>query len=127
LDWLKEQLGELEPEVTVAATLERESIAFELRPIALVAFERNIEYQMSENLKQAGGNQALEVPVKIEARLMQPAHVYDLRAGTYLGLTNRFISPWMLFSLLCSRCFQKKCDPIQCWKDWRENCNAISG
>jgi len=55
----------------------------------LVAFERNIEYQMSENLKQAGGDQALEVPVKIEARLRQQAHVYDLRAGTYLGLTNR--------------------------------------
>jgi Beta-galactosidase len=89
LDWLKEQLGELEPEVTVAANTRTRIHRFRIKADRLVAFERNIEYQMSENLKQAGGNQALEVPVKIEARLRQPAHVYDLRAGTYLGLTNR--------------------------------------
>ena len=52
----------------------------------LVAFERNIDYQMSEELKQAGGNEALEKPVGIEVKLTKAAHVYDLRTQKYLGL-----------------------------------------
>jgi len=89
LNWMKEQLRELEPEFTVAANTGTRIHRFRIKTDRLVAFERNIEYQMSENLKQAGGNQALEVPVKTEAALRQPSHVYDLQAGTYLGLTNR--------------------------------------
>jgi hypothetical protein len=70
----------------------------------LVAFERNIDYQMSEELKQAGGNESLEKPVELEAVLAQPAHVYDLRAQTYLGRTDRIgfrLDPWQpaLFAL----------------------------
>ena len=56
----------------------------------LVAFERNIDYQMSEDLKQAGGDEAVEAPVKLEAKLTQAAHVYDLRTERYLGYGERF-------------------------------------
>jgi hypothetical protein len=60
---------------------------------------------MSEDLKQAGGNEALEQPVETEATLAQPAHVYDLRAHRYLGWSNRIVfrlDPWQpsLFALL---------------------------
>jgi hypothetical protein len=59
---------------------------------------------MSEDLKQAGGNEALEKPVEVEARLAQSAHVYDLRTQKYLGHTDHFtftIDPWQpsLFAL----------------------------
>jgi len=55
-------------------------------------------------LKQAGGNEALEKPVELEAALARPAHVYDLRAQTYLGHTDRIrfrLDPWQpaLFAL----------------------------
>jgi hypothetical protein len=63
----------------------------------LVVFERNIAYQMSEELKQAGGNEALEKAVELEATLSQPAHAYDLRTQRYLGLTGRLrfsLDPW---------------------------------
>jgi hypothetical protein len=71
----------------------------------LVAFERLIDYRMSEDLKQAGGNDALEKPVEVEAALPQPMHVYDLRAQRYLGHTDRLyftLDPWQpsLFGIL---------------------------
>ena len=60
---------------------------------------------MSEDLKQAGGNQALETPVPLEAFLSEAAEIYDLRSGAYLGHTNRIrftLDPWQpsLFALL---------------------------
>lgn len=71
----------------------------------LLAFERNINYHMSEDLKQAGGNEALEKPVELEATLAQGGHLYDLRTQRYLGQTSRFtfrLDPWRpsLFALL---------------------------
>ncbi|HXU77797.1 MAG TPA: beta-galactosidase, partial [Methylomirabilota bacterium] len=63
----------------------------------LLAFERNIDYHMSEDLKQAGGNESLERPIEIEATLPETAHWYDLNAATYLGHTNRLrfvVDPW---------------------------------
>ena len=36
---------------------------------------------MSEDLKQRGGNEALEKPVIFDAQLAAPAHAYDLRSG----------------------------------------------
>ena len=79
----------------------------------LLAFERNIDYHMSEDLKQAGGNEALETPVALEARLAQPTHVYDLRAGKYLGQTDRIafqLDPWQpsLFALLPERVAEER-------------------
>ena len=73
-------------------------------PARLLAFERNIDYHMSEELKQAGGNEALEKPIDLAAKLGAPAHVYDLRTGKYLGLTDTIpftLDPWRpsLFAL----------------------------
>ena len=70
----------------------------------LVAVERNINYHMSEDLKQAGGNEALEKTQELELTLRSPSHVYDLRAQSYLGKTDRIrftLSPWQpsLFAL----------------------------
>lgn len=70
----------------------------------LVAFERNIEYKMREELAQAGGNEALERPARFQARLAQPAHVTDLRTGRRLGRTDLIdveLDPWQpsLFAL----------------------------
>ena len=69
-----------------------------------MAFERNIDYLMSEELKQAGGNEVLEKPIEIEANLARPAHIYDLRSGKHLGRSDRvrfMLDPWepSLFAL----------------------------
>lgn len=70
-----------------------------------LAFERNINYQMSEELKQAGGNELLEQPIELDARLSQAWHLYDLREQRYLGQADhiRFkLDPWQpsLFALM---------------------------
>ena len=74
----------------------------------LLAFERNLNYQMSEELKQAGGNEPLETPVEITARLAAAGHVYNLRSGHYLGQTNQItfrLDPWQpsLFAIRAQR------------------------
>ena len=81
---------------------------FHLGDARLLAFERNVDYHMSEDLNQAGGNEALEKPVTFEAKLAGKAHVYDLRAKKYLGETDRVavdLEPWRpsLFALLPDR------------------------
>jgi hypothetical protein len=63
---------------------------------------------MSEALKQAGGNEALEKPIDLVAQMVLPAHVYDLRTQRYLGRTDRIsftLDPWQpsLFALLPQR------------------------
>ncbi len=78
---------------------------FQLGAARLLAFERNINYQMSEDLKQAGGNESLEKPVDLEAELPEAAHVHDLRTGRYLGHLKRIafhLDSWRpsLFALL---------------------------
>ena len=78
---------------------------YRLGPSRLVALERNIVWQMGEDLKQHGGNTALERPVSFEAKLATPAHAYDLRTGKYLGRVDRLpveLDPWQpsLFALL---------------------------
>lgn len=78
---------------------------FKLGGARLVAFERNPDYHMSEDLKQAGGNEPLEKVIDLDAKLAQPAHAYDLRTGRYLGRTDRLrftLDPWQpsLFALL---------------------------
>jgi Beta-galactosidase len=71
----------------------------------LVAFERNVHYHTSEDLKQRGGNEALERPIELEATFARMAYVYDLRAKKYLGQTDHIsfrLDPWQpsLFALL---------------------------
>jgi hypothetical protein len=70
----------------------------------LLAFERNVEYAMSESLQQAGGNEALEKPVQVQVNLPIAAPVYDLNTQTYLGRIQHLqfiVDPWRpsLFAL----------------------------
>jgi hypothetical protein len=81
---------------------------FPLGKATLIAIERNIDYHMSEELKQAGGNEALEKPVDLLARLYvyaYPAHIYDLRTERNVGQGKSWcftLDPWQpsLFALL---------------------------
>lgn len=91
--------------VTVPPEMHARIHRYRLGAARLVAFERNIVYHMSEDLKQAGGNEALEQPVEFVARLDAPAHVYDLRMQRYLGHTDRItvaLDAWQpsLYALL---------------------------
>ena len=88
LDWLGRQLKPLPQTVSVPARSGARVHRFTVARGELIAFERNITYQMSEELKQAGGNEALEKAVELEVTLPAPAHVYDLRTQTYLGKTD---------------------------------------
>jgi hypothetical protein len=106
--WIAQALGPLAPEVSVPLESRSRVHRFRLGPARLLAFERNISYQMSEDLKQAGGNESLEKPVEMEARLASTAHVYDLRTQGYVGRTDRLrftLDPWQpsLFALLPER------------------------
>ncbi|MEA3210438.1 MAG: hypothetical protein QOE70_3495 [Chthoniobacter sp.] len=70
---------------------------YKLGNARLLAFERNIVWQMGDDLKQKGGNEALEKPVQFDAQLAAPAHVYDLRSGKYLGHRANItvdLDPW---------------------------------
>ena len=63
----------------------------------LVAFERNVEYKMREELAQVGGNEQLEKPVTFIAKLSQPGHIVNLRTGERLGKQSEFqveLDPW---------------------------------
>lgn len=78
---------------------------YQLGNARLIALERNIDYHMSEDLAQAGGNEALEKPIQTQALLKEPAHVYDLRTGKYVGHTASIpvsLDPWKpsLYALL---------------------------
>ena len=102
--WLASQLHELQPEVSLPASDRVRTYRFKFARGQLVAFERNISYQMSEELKQAGGNESLEQPVNLEAKLQHTMHIYDLRSRAYLGCTNKIrfsLDPWQpsLFAL----------------------------
>ncbi len=71
----------------------------------LLAFERNIDYKMSEDLKQAGGNAELEKPVTFTASWEGDAEVVDLRTGRSLGRAHEVevnLAPWQpsLYALL---------------------------
>ncbi len=107
-EWIRAQLPDLRPSVRVPLQDHIRVHRFRLGPARLVAFERNINYQMSEELKEAGGNSRLENPIDTEATLDAPAHVYDLRTEEYLGRTDRIrfhLDPWRpsLFALLPER------------------------
>ncbi len=104
LRWLGPQLESLELEVKVDSRERVRIHRFHVADAILVAFERNIDYHMSEDLKQAGGNEALEQSGAVEAKLLRAMHVYDLRKLHYLGLISKVqfnLSPWQpsLFAL----------------------------
>lgn len=63
----------------------------------LIAFERNVEYKMREELAQAGGNEHLEKPATFTAQMQKPGHVVNLRTGERLGKVQEFevpLDPW---------------------------------
>jgi hypothetical protein len=105
-DWLGGEVGR--GPVTLPPSARARVHRFRAGDVTLVAIERNIEYQMSEDLKQAGGNEALEKPVELTARLsaQSPArHIYDLRTGQRLGHGTDWtftLDPWQpsLFALM---------------------------
>jgi L-iditol 2-dehydrogenase len=79
--WIQEQTKAVPREVALSPEQRVRVHRYKLGNARLLAFERNIDYQMSEDLKQAGGNQELEKPVQVNASLAVPAHLYDLRRG----------------------------------------------
>jgi hypothetical protein len=95
--WIGGQLKSMHPDVSVPASARTRIHRFRLGPHRLLAFERNIDYHMSEDLKQTGGNEVLEKPVEITATVSEAAHVYDLRTQKYLGHTDHIqftLDPW---------------------------------
>jgi hypothetical protein len=106
--WLSSELKTNRPAVSVDPTTRLRVHRFRLGQNRLLAFERNIDYHMSEDLRQAGGNEPLEVPLDTEARLPAAFHVYDLWTSEYLGHVDRIklhVEPWKpsLFALTQER------------------------
>lgn len=71
----------------------------------LIAFERNIEYRMREELAQVGGNEQLEKPTTFTAKLQQSGFIVNLRTGEKLGQGSEIVvklDPWQpaLFAVL---------------------------
>lgn len=63
----------------------------------LIAFERNVEYRMREELAQVGGNEQLEKPTSFIAKLQRPGFIVNLRTGEKLGKQSEFqvqLDPW---------------------------------
>jgi hypothetical protein len=83
---------------------------FTLGKARLLAFERNIDYKMSEELAQAGGNEQLEKPVTFTASWNGDNEVYDLRTGKHLGRSSQIevnLDPWQpsLYALLPAKVY----------------------
>jgi hypothetical protein len=97
VNWVARHMGLSKPEVVVPAEACVRVYRFRMGRTRLLAFERNINYHMSEDLKQAGGNELLEKKIEIEAKLKSPAHVYDLRTEKYVGRSDQLrfqLDPW---------------------------------
>jgi hypothetical protein len=95
--WIQSQMPHLNPEVSVPVDARVRTYRFRDGDVLLLAFERNIDYQMSEDLKQAGGNEALEKPIELRALLQTAQHTYDLQRKTYLGFSKEIqftLNPW---------------------------------
>ena len=67
--WMGDYLKTMPPEISVPVAARARIHRFRVGRGQLVAIERNVEYAMSEDLKQVGGNEALEKPVELEASL----------------------------------------------------------
>lgn len=104
-EWIAKELPPLQRDVTLPLQARTKIHRYRLGDARLLAFERNVDYHMSEDLKQAGGNEQLEKPIQLDAKLAKPAHVYDLRGLKYIGQTDHIafrLDPWepSLFALL---------------------------
>ena len=104
--WLQDQAfaGYVNLPVSARARVHR----FSVGEATLIAIERNVDYQMSEDLKQAGGNEALERPLELTAQLSHLApsvQIYDLRTERKIGQGKSWsftLDPWQpsLFALV---------------------------
>jgi len=99
--WVKKILEQSNIKTDISYPLEARAHIFKykLGDARLIAFERGIDYQMSEDLKQAGGNESLEVPQEITAQLSYRGHIYDLRNQKYIGYGDKIaftLDPWKL-------------------------------
>jgi hypothetical protein len=95
--WLAERLGASPPAIPLPSNARVRVFRFRAAGGRLLAFERNIEYTMTESLQQAGGNESLEKPLPLDVTLPRRAHLYDLRSQSYLGYTDRLrftLDPW---------------------------------
>ena len=104
LERLAEPMRSKRPEVFVPASAHVRVHRFRSGQSQLLALERNVDYHMSEDLKQAGGNEALEKAIEFEVSFSRPRHVYELRQQKYLGLMSQLpvkLDPWQpsLFAL----------------------------
>jgi hypothetical protein len=102
--WVRKQLANVATAANVSIESRTLTHRFKIGNARLLALERNINYQMSEELAQAGGNENLEKAADVEVMLAEPADVYDLRKNSYLGRVNHFtarVDPWKpaLFAL----------------------------
>jgi hypothetical protein len=125
LEGLRKALHWASQQVLTPTDLGIRTHRFRLGPARLLAFERNVEYHMSEDLKQAGGNELLEKPVEFEARLSAKAHLYDLRGKAYLGETDRIqveLQPWKpsLYALLPQK-LPEGTDVVEALGGWAEH------
>ncbi len=108
LDWASREMQSIPREVAVSPASHTSVRRYGLGNARLVAFERNIDYHMSEDLKQSGGNEALESPIEIDATLAKPVFVYNLRTQEFLGRVDKIhltLDPWQpsLFALTPSK------------------------
>ena len=100
LEAIRQLLAEcgVRPAVSVPAQSRVRVHRFKVRDKArLIAFERNVEYKMREELAQVGGNEQLEKPTAFIAKLQQPGFVINLRTGEKVGLVAEFkvqLDPW---------------------------------
>ena len=96
------------PPIQVPASARVQTHRYTLGKARLVAFERNVNYTMTEDLRQGGGNEGLEKPITFDAELPSPAHAYELRTGKYLGHLSKLpvaLDPWQpaLFALTAEK------------------------
>ncbi len=106
--WLDSKLQGLRPFISLPPEARVRIHRFQAPGGRLLAFERNIEYAMSESLQQSGGNEALEKPVQLNATLADKRHIYDLNTQTYLGFADHIqftLDPWRpsLFALTTTK------------------------
>jgi hypothetical protein len=96
-DWRKTMRKLVPLAIEVPAASEVKVQRYRLGDALLIALERNVGYTMGEDLKQRPVAKRLEEPVSFDAHLATKAHVYDLRTGKYLGLTDSVhvaLDPW---------------------------------
>ncbi|MGC8829071.1 MAG: beta-galactosidase [Verrucomicrobiia bacterium] len=113
LKWVKECLNLSSPkpisqDIICPYETRTRIFKYKLGDARLYAFERGIDYHMSEELKQAGGNESLQIPVRLTASLVEGGHIYDLRQRKYLGYSDKIefvLDPWKpsLFAVLNQR------------------------